>query len=89
MISARPKEAPTEQRVVTRTRISKSAKIVLEASTVDCMLRNITARGACLEIITGDMEKLPRAFALSLDNCQSFRQCRVMWRQNQFVGVLF
>jgi hypothetical protein len=78
-----------DQRTVVRTRISKRAKIALGPVIVQCILRDVTARGACLDITDCATPDLPDRFELSLDNCRSFRHCRVMWRHHNLIGVLF
>ena len=91
MISARQQRQPkaAEQRNIARTRVAKSARILLEFSTVNCILRDINSRGACLQLGEKEADLLPVVFELSLDNCQSFRRCRVMWKRQNLFGVLF
>jgi hypothetical protein len=91
MVNVRLDESPivAEQRAVTRTRIVKPAKIVFQSTIEQCVLRNITARGACIETDGGSDGQVGAHFALTLDNHQSFRRCRVIWQQAQLMGVQF
>ncbi len=77
-----------ERRKLTRTRVLKGVKILLEKSSViDCFARNLTNSGAGLEVpnTTG----LPDALDLTLDAGHSFRRCRLVWRKLTKAGVEF
>ena len=77
-----------ERRKLTRTRVLKGAKILLDKSSViDCVARNLTNSGAGLEVpnTTG----LPDALDLTLDTGHLFRRCRLVWRKLTKAGVEF
>jgi hypothetical protein len=78
-----------EKRRVQRTRVLKGARIIFNrhALTVNCVVRNLTNRGACLHVAgtTG----IPAAFELTFDDGRSSRGCRVIWRRADRVGVVF
>jgi PilZ domain len=77
-----------ERRKLTRSRVFKSAKIILgTASVIDCVVRNITDRGARIEI--PNAVTLPEAVDITLDGGHTFRPCRLMWRTLNETGVQF
>jgi hypothetical protein len=77
-----------ERRKLTRSRVFKSAKIILgTASVIDCVVRNITDGGARIEI--PNAVTLPEAVDITLDGGRTFRPCRLMWRTLNETGVQF
>jgi hypothetical protein len=77
-----------EKRRLSRNVISRSAKIALDnSSPLECIVRNLTGRGACLEIPA--LTDVPNSLELSFDNFRSIRSCRVIWRNAETVGVCF
>ena len=76
-----------DRRKITRTRVSKCAGIVTEGSLDACMVRDISALGACLALsrITGN----PDFFDLTFDAARTLRKCRVVWRSESEIGVEF
>lgn len=77
-----------ERRKETRARTLKSGKIVLNlhASVVDCTVRNLTDHGALLQVQS--VIGIPESFELVFDN-QAHRDCRVVWRGSNRLGVEF
>jgi PilZ domain len=71
-----------------RHRVLKGAKIVFKGreATIDCVVRNLSARGACL--IVESPIGIPDSFDLVLDHA-SVRDCRVTWRKATKIGVAF
>ena len=78
-----------ERRLVQRTRVLKGAIIVLNhrSSTIDCVVRNLTNRGACLHVTS--TVGIPATFQLTLDGGRSCRDCRVRWSHADRLGVAF
>lgn len=78
-----------DRRNVKRTRILRSAKIILErrSSVIHCTVQNITSTGACLKV--ANTSDLPDAFELTFEHGRTRRACRVAWRTNDQVGVAF
>ena len=78
-----------DRRNVTRTRILRSAKIILErrSSVIHCTVQNITSSGACLKL--ANTYGLPDTFELTFEHGRTRRACRVAWRTNDQVGVEF
>lgn len=78
-----------ERRYVARTTISKDALLFFDAQrgVLTCRVQNVTNSGAGIELDT--LNALPLNFELSFDNFHTVRECRVIWRQGDFVGVAF
>jgi hypothetical protein len=77
-----------ENRRLSRNVISRSAKIALNNSPpLQCIVRNLTCCGACLEIPAP--ADVPDSLDLSFDNFRSIRSCRVIWRNEDSLGVCF
>ena len=75
-----------ERRKSGRSRVLKSAKLVLGRSAIiDCVVRNLTNKGARLQI--ANTVDLPRDFAMTLDGGYSIRPCRLVWRTVTETGV--
>ena len=72
-----------------RARTLKTAQIVwLGGSPVKCVVRNLSASGACLEVRDGEIP--PRStFELVFDADQTRRSCWVAWREPPRLGVKF
>jgi hypothetical protein len=77
-----------ERRKSARSRVLKGAKIVLgNASLIDCIVRNVTSKGARVQI--ANTVELSDAVGLTLDGGYSVRPCRVVWRTVTETGVAF
>lgn len=77
-----------ERRRSTRSRVRKSAKLVLGVSSViDCVVRDLTNVGAQIQI-PGTTD-LPANLDMSFDGGRSLRPCRVVWRTLDETGVEF
>jgi hypothetical protein len=78
-----------ERRQVRRSRVLKSAKIIFNhrVSTLDCVVRNLSEAGACLQLATP--VGFPATFELSLEGDRSLRPCRVIWQGAERIGVAF
>jgi PilZ domain len=77
-----------EHRNVARHRALKGARIVFKGheAVFDCVVRNLSAGGACLIVETPI--GIPDSFDLLLDQA-SVRHCRVVWRKATQIGVNF
>ena len=78
-----------EQRKAPRGRTLKTGKIVLKlhSSVVDCTIRNLTERGALL--LVPSLVGIPESFELMMEPNRVRRDCRVMWRGDNRLGVEF
>jgi hypothetical protein len=78
-----------ERRCVERRWIYQSALLsVPQLKFIDtCRLRDLTEKGAGIRI--EKLPLLPIEFELSIDGFLSRKQCQLIWRQGDFVGVRF
>ena len=72
-----------------RRRTLKAGKIVFDhrSCVIDCMVRNVSATGACLEFPS--TVGVPDRFDLVIAAESYPRPCRVAWKDNKRVGVTF
>jgi hypothetical protein len=78
-----------EHRRAPRHRVFKAGKVLFNRhfSAVDCVVRNVSSTGACLELESSI--SLPDEFELSILKDNVVRACRVAWRRLDRVGVTF
>jgi hypothetical protein len=70
-----------------RLRTFKSGTISLGDRSLDCLIRNMSTTGACLEI--KGTTTLPKAFKLVIKPDNVFRTCTVVWQDRHRIGVSF
>jgi PilZ domain len=78
-----------ERRSFVRTTISKNALLFFDGhrGVLTCRVHDITNHGAGIEL--NGLNLLPLNFELTFDNFHTVRECHVVWRQGDFVGVAF
>ena len=77
-----------ERRSDKRHRVLKSGTIAVDRTgAIDCLLRNVSATGACLEVESPVW--IPDTFMLVIDKDGLKRACRVAWRSAKRIGVKF
>jgi hypothetical protein len=78
-----------ERRSIGRAKIAKSALLffVGRIGVRSCGVTDITNVGAGIR--TQDLPALPLNFELSFDNFRTVRECRLIWRDGDFVGAAF
>jgi hypothetical protein len=76
-----------ERRRVKRTPTFKCAKISLNGSLRDCVVRDISPLGARLALVS--TAYIPDEISLTFDNARTLRACRVAWRAATEIGVEF
>jgi hypothetical protein len=76
-----------EHRIAPRHRILKAGTIEFSGTKIDCLIRNISVTGAALQI--NSPLWFPDAFRLVTTSDGSDRLCRVVWRDERRVGVIF
>jgi hypothetical protein len=77
-----------ERRKAVRRRTFKAGKIKIAGkSIIDCMVRNLTDKGASLEV--SSPVGIPDTFELSIPIDNLTRKCRVSWRRERRIGVQF
>ena len=78
-----------ERKPEPRRRTLKAGKIVFDrrSCVIDCMVRNVSAAGACLEFPS--TVGVPDRFDLVIATEPHPRPCRVAWKDDTRVGVTF
>jgi PilZ domain len=78
-----------ERRALQRTRVLRCAKIIVPCRSplIHCTVQNITSGGACLKL--AHTFGVPETFDLTFEHGRTRRSCRVMWRTNDKLGVMF
>jgi hypothetical protein len=76
-----------ERRRVRRTQVYKCAKISLNGSLRDCVVRDISSLGARLALVS--TAYIPDEITLTFDHARTLRACRVAWRSPTEIGVEF
>jgi hypothetical protein len=78
-----------DRRSLGRTRIAKAALLFFGGQTGvrSCGVTDITNAGAGIH--TQGLAVLPLNFELSFDNFRTIRKCRLIWRDGNFLGVVF
>jgi hypothetical protein len=77
---------PKQERRNEARDILTGAHIAFKGHGVDCTVRNLSNRGACLKV--ENSIGIPDTFDLVLDRA-SVRSCRVTWRKAMQIGVEF
>jgi hypothetical protein len=76
-----------KRRTAPRQRILKGGTISFGHAVIDCVLRNVSATGACLEVASPI--GIPDDFTLIIKSDNTSRRCHVAWRAAQRIGVRF
>ena len=76
-----------ETRIAPRVRINKAAKIDHGGDKIDCIIRDLSATGAALEI--SNIVRIPANFTLIVPEDRLKLKCRVVWRKEFRIGVAF
>ncbi len=77
-----------DRRTRKRNRILKAGLITFNrAAGIDCMVRNVSATGACLEVASP--VGIPDAFELVINSDNIRQACRVAWRRANRIGIEF
>jgi hypothetical protein len=76
-----------ERRAEPRRRVLKGATIAFAGQTIDCTIRNVSARGAGLDVAASAM--LPLSFNLAIVTDHVTRPCRLIWHRDRRFGIAF
>jgi hypothetical protein len=76
-----------ETRIAPRRRMLKAGTIEFGGGGIDCTVRNISATGAALEVVTPLF--IPDRFTLFVPSEQLKRPCHIVWRKEKRIGVTF
>ena len=74
-----------EHRFTNRQRVLKAGKIEFGGGAIDCTVRNISATGAALDVISP--LGIPAQFTLVTEG--NHLPCRVVWRKEKRIGIAF
>jgi hypothetical protein len=76
-----------EHRTARRQRVLKGGIMAFNGGGISCVVRNLSATGAALEV-TSPLG-IPDTFKLMVEKDQTAHQCRVVWRTERRIGVTF
>jgi hypothetical protein len=76
-----------ETRIAPRYRVTKPAKIDHGGDKIECVIRDISATGAAIEI--SNLVRIPDTFVLIVPEDRLRLNCRVVWRKEFRIGVTF
>ena len=76
-----------EKRMAPRRRVFKSGAIAFNGGRIDCIVRNLSANGAGLDV--ANPVGLPASFTLMIATDRFARRCHPVWRSEKRIGVAF
>jgi hypothetical protein len=76
-----------ETRIASRYRVAKPAKIDHGGDKINCVIRDLSATGAALEI--SDIARVPPNFTLIIPEDRLKLPCHIVWRTEYRIGVAF
>jgi PilZ domain len=76
-----------EKRSAPRHKVLKGGTIAFGGNGIECTVRNLSSRGAALEVASP--VGVPPSFVLLIEADQFIRRCRPVWRSDKRIGVEF
>ena len=76
-----------DHRIDPRHRVLKAGTIEFSGSEIPCTVRNISATGAALEIISPLW--FPDRFTLCIPSEGLRKACHIVWRRDKRIGITF
>lgn len=77
-----------ERRKLIRSRVLKSAKLVVgPSSVIDCVVQNLNTAGVRVQI--SGATDLPEGLTMTFDGGRTMRSCRIVWRTLNETGLEF
>jgi hypothetical protein len=76
-----------ERRAAPRHRVLRAGTILIGNGSINCMARNLSSTGAMLNVTSS--AGIPDYFTLILSPDGRHMPCRVMWRQQTRIGIIF
>jgi hypothetical protein len=76
-----------EKRKYPRTEINEPAYVSSGGSVMSCVVRNISAEGAAIDV--GNPAFVPAHFRLVIARDSSVHECKIAWIQQNRIGVTF
>jgi PilZ domain len=70
-----------------RRRTLKAGSIAFGGGAIDCTVRNLSSRGACLEVTS--QQGIPEFFVLAIEGDEIKLPCSIAWRKGRKMGVVF
>ncbi len=74
-------------RINAHRKVLKTGRIEFAGSSLDCVVRSLSETGAGLEITSPLW--FPDSFTLVIESDGLIRSCRIAWRADRRVGVIF
>jgi hypothetical protein len=76
-----------DPRALPRQRIFKAGTIEFDGAGIDCIVRNLSAVGAGLEVASP--AGIPHEITLNIRSCEMRRHAYIVWRKEKRLGVAF
>jgi hypothetical protein len=76
-----------EKRTAIRTPVSKAGAIEFGVGEIGCLVHNISATGAALDVTSA--VEIPEHFTLVLPADDRQMSCHVVWRKDARIGIAF
>jgi hypothetical protein len=76
-----------EHRVAPRHKVVKAGTIEFGGGGIDCTVRNLSASGAALDVVSP--VGIPERFTLVISADGHRKACQVVWRKEKRIGVTF
>jgi len=76
-----------DNRSTQRQNVIKAGTISFDGTEIDCLVRNMSAGGANLEVES--QTGVPSSFDLLIETERSNHHCHVVWRKARRIGVAF
>lgn len=76
-----------EKRRHPRAEIEEPAYVSSAGAVMSCMIRNVSASGAAIDV--NNPAFVPQRFRLVIARDSSVRECRVIWIQQNRIGLVF
>lgn len=80
-------ENTIEKRTAPRHKVLKSGTVSFDGNDVACTVRNLSSKGAALELASSI--SLPPSFVLVIEADQFMRRCHPVWSNDKQIGVAF
>ena len=77
----------SQHRIAPRKRVLKAGTIEFGGGTINCMVRNLSDTGAALSVESP--VGIPPEFNLIVAADQVNRLCKVVWRKESRIGIIF
>ena len=87
MVAQKGAAGMDEKRRVNRRRVLKGAMIEFNCGAHSCSVRNLSEAGAALDVPYA--VTIPHEFTLIMETDGASRNCRVIWREDNRLGVTF